>query len=129
MTDRFKFRVWDKKFKRFDIHYPIYSYYIGMDGLLYEYISEIDETSSIIKCDTSRFVLQQCTGLIDKKENLIYEGDILAKKNTIWIVEFFPEVFCKSCNANRTSGFQMKSPSHSTIIGNIFENPELLEKI
>ena len=75
--------------------------------------------------------LMQCTGLKDKNGKLIYEGDILK------LAEFGKPVEVK----HRALGFVLRRepsntvgydndkyiPEDCEVIGNIYENPELLE--
>lgn len=89
-------------------------------------------------------IIQQFTGLTDKNGKEIYEGDILFSsklingvKNKYFIVCWNPYLlnFCLDLNGSKYKKLQSnfadltfpKSKSIS-IIGNIFENPELVEK-
>lgn len=74
----------------------------------------------------------QYTGLIDKKMNRIFEGDVmefdaygLHYKGEV----FFDEgAFCVKCNRPTASTFLMIALLHDAVcVGNIHDNPELLE--
>lgn len=114
----FKFRAWDKILK---IWYPI-------DGT---------DTFSIF--ENNRFEVMQYTGLKDINGVDIYEGDILENHyKSIEVKQ--PELF--ECDAFIVYGYDFCSGFfndgkielerfYSTgpkVIGNIYENPELLEK-
>jgi uncharacterized phage protein (TIGR01671 family) len=85
-------------------------------------------------------ILMQYTGLKDKNGKEIYEGDILRWRDSReleirwgsvgWV--FYSDLFRSwnrpdgdTCNEYNTYGYLQ----HSEIIGNIYENPELLERL
>ena len=87
---------------------------------------------------------QQCTGLKNKNGKLIYEGDIVDKGSRCkWIITWFKNRFIlvpdfeyknkDKCANDRECGFKYFENNHSyadkdvEVIGNIYENPELLE--
>lgn len=82
--------------------------------------------------DQSIFLIEQYTGLKDKNGKEIYEGDIVlfedhcSEEPEIGIgnIEFEEGIFCVNWP---DSGFQPLNEVEVKIIGNIHENPELLE--
>ena len=106
MQDRFKFRFFEECFNK------------------------------IIPCDdydlnkifNSGKIVMQCTGLKDKNGKLIYEGDIVRDINIpsyFYIVVWFKGGFyLKSTVSN---SFLVFDTTQQEVIGNIYENPELLE--
>lgn len=66
--------------------------------------------------------LMQYTGLKDKKGRDIYEGDIVKYDNSKYEVLFNGGSF----QLKTGSGYYAMSPQYCEIIGNIYENPNLL---
>ncbi len=123
-----KFRAWDKKGK---IMHDLYKDWYGLS-----YGMVIDDH----ECDF--WILMQYTGLKDKNGKEIYEGDIVGFPNpdSKKIVRFgiIDIEDNEGYSSNQLSGFYLeeignKDLSHmdkyllDKVIGNIYENPELLK--
>ena len=129
MTNRrtIKFRVWDTEQKWYLEYYDVNANH--EDALLDEIF------------DQSDFVFQQFTGVVTETEKEIYEGDIVSYRSKtqdrIGVVQFcvyYNGWAVKDSKAYPESDFgveRMDSPfmcfSDLKVIGNIFENPELLK--
>ncbi len=84
----------------------------------------------------------QCTGLKDKNGKLIYEGDIIQKENQKFVIKYDFDSFKAYDEENKpisiyglftfkicSGGWPGKETENTIeIIGNIHENPELLEQ-
>ena len=140
MSDRFKFRVWcDIKDEMY------YNVYVGREGVIIPNYQEMVNPLMLNKEPHSfvslRFMgkhLMQCTGLRDKNEKLIYEGDLCkAKKpnsylNGVYEIAWhqkkgrwyykgqpdYKDLYQVGCEGNLSC----------EVIGNVYENPELLER-
>lgn len=125
MQDRFKFRVWDKINKIW-----VKNFSIDEQGFVEGFYNPQQAMNR-------RLALIQCTGLKDKNGKLIYEGDIVTpvySNASLLEPPFTGQVVSgKAC-------FEIKSPHIAynalqilnsekafEIIGNIYENSELLE--
>lgn len=132
MQDRFKFRyVFEKDFG-------------GKTGICYKMpVFNLDDAvrsvfeNKILEYTNFGYKLiakNQCTGLKDKNGKLIYEGDVVYKKGSKnWKNE---KLLSKVIWSNNSAAFmisdenglhQMPMNSHNIeILGNIYENPELI---
>lgn len=87
--------------------------------------------------DVSADTVGQFTGLYDKNGTRIYEGDILkwGKDNKLYVVKFWKGMFYASieeCNKDIIGGFPLyvltdDDEGVCEIVGNIYDNPELLK--
>lgn len=142
MQDRFKFRVFisDKKNSKNSLTgmFKVHSLHTGTNKAI---ITSLYGNCSI-KLENN--ILMQCTGLKDKNGKLIYEGDVLkGKKNMICsphssrmidkvgVVEIPQNMFVATCQdvKNNCTLFCQKDWVKTEIIGNIYENKELLNEI
>jgi uncharacterized phage protein (TIGR01671 family) len=133
MNDRFKFRAWDEKNKKME-----YDISLTNDGRAVKkgyqwFLSGNTVLNSPV---------MQCTGLKDKNGKLIYEGDILREYNdTISLNKSYNNIYYVEWEAGtccflifyinedmKKDIFDLSLANRFEIIGNIYENPELLEK-
>lgn len=133
MNREIKFRAWDKADKVmrevYGLLYPKISNHGNRDKFMVNmHCSDYEGSKAIILSDFERPLdeveLMQFTGLLDKNGKEIYEGDIIetrvsgksgsAIKAVIWNTKY--------------CGFNIKDDEEleREIIGNIYENPELL---
>ena len=123
MKERFKFRAWSRMHEV--MHYDVEKKFFA----------------SVLENDC--FIVMQCTGLKDKNGKLIYEEDILKYtdcegKETIGSLEvdrfnlltFTNMVNCDFCEewTDVVKAVFFTGNSTIEIIGNIYENKELLEE-
>lgn len=102
-----------------------------------------EETETDFSSDYSYLELMQFTGLKDKNGKDIYEGDILASSNDgndgcdIWDIKdhgytliFWDQAHCQFTGStwmiNRIRQQSVYDYEYVEVIGNIYENPELL---
>ncbi len=129
-----KFEAWHKKNKRFIKQMELPDILIHIDGKIY-----MSESASVYDDleQTDEFILRQYTGLKDKEGKEIYEGDVVNVKRygnkkwetgkVIWD-NYFHSIKCKYSNTPKsgTYGIRWEEVIDSEIIGNIYENPELI---
>jgi uncharacterized phage protein (TIGR01671 family) len=125
MDREIKFRIWDKKSKHFcytDENMDYFAYFPRIDDMVYWDGNPMDD----------RVVLSQYTGINDKKGRPIYEGDILNDADDLFIdamVRFDAGGFgvdaiydCIFCYLGDLDQDVLE------VVGNVFENPELIKK-
>jgi uncharacterized phage protein (TIGR01671 family) len=86
----------------------------------------------------SSCALMQYTGLKDKNGKEIYEGDLIRREDVgnyakgglsnLMEITFEDGSFCTRSGEFRTSLIEMEYPEYYEIVGNVYENPELLQE-
>ncbi len=120
-----KFRAWDKHVKKIRKVTEIHS----DDSLIYLKANN----GKGYYCSFSDIVLMQSTGLKDKNGVEIFEGDIVRWHDVVtwdYSVTFKDGVFCISDDPS-SNFYHLKEDINGKfeVIGNIYENPELLEPV
>lgn len=117
MNERYLFRA-----KRIDNGEWTYGYLYGIWERKYILWGMTNNVPDMTEVDPS--TICQCTGLKDKNGKLIWENDILKYQwdgeERIDVIKYQPPIFTYS------DSFRW-SLNEDEVIGNIFENPELLE--
>lgn len=128
MNDRFKFRAWFKPEYREPIMlYDVEQTYDFMRGEP-ENVPE-DCFGDVLTNDD--YIVMQCTGLKDKNEILIYEGDIIEYLDYICEVIFKQGAFILEVKKGKKDGFFHFYDMYFDflkVIGNIYENKDLLQE-
>jgi uncharacterized phage protein (TIGR01671 family) len=131
MNNRFKFRVWDKLAERM-----IYPHNDNQQHFIIDLNGRFHNLQNGSGGDD--YVIQQYTGLTDSNDDPIYEGDIIIdnqkQKYEIIFDENHARYDLKVCGENKlrgqtSYGTEIYEKKHIEVIGNIFENPELLKTI
>lgn len=116
-----KFRAWANGYEKWCHNIE----YMG-DGLWLGYVDD-----GIGELSTTDIIVEQYTGLKDKSEKEIYEGDIVDYNDDgecIGFVEYDAPEFCLNADATNWARMFLKGAPHQRVIGNIHENHELLSK-
>lgn len=146
MAREIKFRAWDKKDKVMRIVYGVLFKRVSNKGnrandIVELHCSDYEGQRAIILSHFERpledIELMQFTGLLDKQGKEIYEGDILApmpndynpEYTGNWIMTFDRGTFlAESVDDRYETWAPYWTEQQFEIIGNIYENPELLQK-
>ena len=124
-----RFRAWDVEFKEL----------VRVDALVLDeqVIKATYNNGNVVKDDLKNYVLMQSTGLMEKNGKEIFEGDILSietdeenvRVEVSWDSKHALFVFeSKKYNEKEALGELFEDNSYPfKIIGNIYENPELVE--
>lgn len=134
MNDRFKFRYYNKYANK--MVKP--ENWQNVDGI-YECIKQqvcFDEDIAPLPYDHigNGLVFMQCTGLKDKNGKLIYEGDIVKGKDhfnrdRLCEITYSSIYCCFFIIGDKWSDEYLFNLNDKEVIGNIYENPELIERI
>ena len=146
MQDRFKFRavLHQNKYEEYRLEkfshqrvFDVMSINLGIEYSTIEIVAEYPNGDwAVREIDDKDIDLIQSTGLKDKNGKLIYEGDIINiwcknfTKNQISEVKFCKERAAFTFDYNTDFGNIVPCTMEKTeieVIGNIYENPELLE--
>ena len=117
-----KFRAWDKEKK-------IMREVLGIDILHKEIFFSNEDVDCYEHTDFKDIELMQYTGLKDKNGKEIYEGDIVKFLNGIFEVIWCNEkasFMLKNKEYKEFLNFIYENNNGMEIVGNIYENPELL---
>lgn len=126
MKDRLRVRGWS-----------IYDsgYYDDIQNMLFGEEDNMTLLDAISKGLVSEIIPEQCTGLKDKNGELIYEGDILRLVSETdkdeYVVNWYEhnaQLSLDVLNDRGQTDFDIIDSNYLEIIGNIHENPELLEE-
>jgi uncharacterized phage protein (TIGR01671 family) len=138
----FKFKVWDTKFKEFSNWTNRDPFFDMSKGGLFFWERQQREDGTyagdIVLEDTgNRFVIQQFTGLKDKNDKEIYEGDIIQLEGSPISYSIEWDKYQWAINAHGALGYDpdwnIQPFNHcvyerAIVVGNIFENNDLLKQ-
>lgn len=111
-----KFRVWDKLNKEMN----------NIESINFQERRVYKNDVSYLNFNNTE--LMQCTGLKDKNGKEIYEGDILFES---FREEYLKVVFENGSFRAEADGYSLDLEDYDDIcevVGNIYENPELMEE-
>lgn len=125
-----KFRLWDSVEKKFVEHF-----FITDNGLICNMEKPTSDCKIPIPIEKSELILMQSTGLIDKNGKEVFEGDVVDCKGRKALVRWhgsyasFIYRFVDELQKRKTEWKPLYlAYMKCEIIGNIYENPELLEE-
>lgn len=112
-----KYRAWNTETKEIEV---------------FETYEEISELFLALSADDGFYSIMQSTGLFDKHGKEIFEGDIVKMAKDVYSEPTYYEIV-----RHRGGAYRLESNQHGCelwlrhtnceVIGNIYENPELLE--
>ena len=123
-----KFRVWDVTNKKFlpQSHFAI----LGNGKLI---VSDSGHYIHFTNTNKEDYIVQEYTGLIDKYDNPIYEGDIVKWDNLNYLVEWNDIAYKWQGRCPYYHSYHHPTTEHfrdlmnGIVVGNSFENNDLLK--
>ena len=91
----------------------------------------VDTDDFLDQLENGELIAEQYTGLKDKNGKEIYVGDIVDYNDDgecIGVVEYDAPEFCLNADATNWARMFLKGAPHQRVIGNIYENPELVKE-
>lgn len=129
MSREIKFRAWDKKHRKYT---KVLKIYFGSDGSNLGALVEDYETNYAFELQANQVKFEQYTGLKDRNGEGIYEGDIVTMEYDLddlepddyYVITFKDGCFRVGNDYENEAGIYL---SDWCVIGNIHENPELID--
>ena len=130
-----KFRVWDNFRKKFAKQITTFKFDRCGNINLVVYLDRANKTKEITeqeKIYTNDFELMQYTGVKDKNGKEIYEGDIVKIDDEVYEIKWVGAGLSAVKGERRFDWWKFAKIDGGSyipeIIGNVYENPELLEE-
>ena len=128
-----KFRAWDKRFSEF-----VEDFFVSEDGKIYKKTKDTGYGIAISRETSDKVILMQSTGLFDKNNKEIFEGDVVrqvrtqptTKNETITgVVTMIEGAWLIMNDYEQLASDLWSETDENEIIGNIYENKDILEVI
>lgn len=122
-----KFRAWDKRFSEF-----MEDFFVSEDSKIYKKSTDTGYGIAISRETSDEVILMQSTGLFDKNNKEIFEGDIVLVLDSPYTVFYDNErgSYRLKPHDDRWNVDYMSNFSHGgnfEVVGNIYENKDILE--
>ena len=123
-----KYRAWDSVEKKFVEHF-----FITDNGLICNMEKPTSDCKLLIPIEKSELILMQSTGLVDRNGKEVFIGDIVKCTrgclHEVYIEKEYGGTYFGGMPAVYLKGLRegYAWTEHEEIIGNVYENPELLE--